>query len=283
MAPARAWQELAPGVFVLPWEPFRLNVGLVLGQERAILIDTGASLDAGREIVKLAKSMTELPLGAVNSHDHFDHCFGNGALDAEVIWSHRLCAEHLRWDGEEQQREVISQLRSTDPETAEQVAASTIVSPGCLIDDEVDLDLGERLVTLIHPGRGHTDNDVVAWVAGERILFAGDLVEEGAPPSFEDSFPLEWPDSLAPLLALDPDKVVPGHGAVVDAAFMRRQQVDLQQLADLARKGFRNSQRPAEFDVDTAFPGRPAQTAIRRAYSQLTAASTGAWVERQPG
>jgi glyoxylase-like metal-dependent hydrolase (beta-lactamase superfamily II) len=138
-------------------------------------------------------------------------------------------------------------------------------------------------VTLIHPGRGHTDNDVVAWVAGERILFAGDLVEEGAPPSFEDSFPLEWPDSLAPLLALDPDKVVPGHGAVVDAAFMRRQQVDLQQLADLARKGFRNSQRPAEFDVDTAFPGRPAQTAIRRAYSQLTAASTGAWVERQPG
>lgn len=267
----------------MAWKPFRLNVGLVLGQERALLIDTGASWEAGRDIVKLAKKVTDLPLGAVNSHSHFDHCFGNGALEADVIWSHRLCAEHLRWDGVEQQREVIARLRTSDREIAQQISESPIVSAGCLLDDEVELDLGERVVALLHPGRGHTDNDVVAWIADCRVLFAGDLVEEGAPPSFEDSFPLDWPDSLAALLALDPDKIVPGHGAVVDAAFARQQHTDLQQLADLSRKGFRNSRRPTEFDVETAFPGRPAQIAIRRAYSQLTEASSGAWVERQPG
>ncbi|MGC2191399.1 MAG: MBL fold metallo-hydrolase [Candidatus Dormiibacterota bacterium] len=283
MAAADAWRELAPGVFVMAWKPFRLNVGLVVGQERALLIDTGASWEAGRAIVKLAKEVTDLPLGAVNSHSHFDHCFGNGALEADVIWSHRLCAEHLRWDGVAQQREAIAKLRATDQEIAQQISESPIVTPGCLLDDDVELDLGERVVTLLHPGRGHTDNDVVAWIADGRVLFAGDLVEEGAPPSFEDSFPLEWPDSLASLLALDPDKIVPGHGAVVDAAFARQQHTDLQQLADLSRKGFKNSRRPTEFDVETAFPGRPAQTAIRRAYSQLSAASSGAWVERQPG
>jgi len=283
MTAADTWQELAPGIFVLTWQPYRLNVGLIVGQERALLIDTGASIDAGRAISKLATGMTELPLGAMNSHAHFDHCFGNGAFDPAVIWSHRLCAEHLRWDGEAQQRDVITQLRASNPELAQQVANSPIVSPGCLLDDEVELDLGERFVTLLHPGRGHTDNDIVAWIAEERVLFAGDLVEEGAPPSFEDSFPLEWPDSLTALLALDPDKIVPGHGAVVDSAFGRQQHGDLQQLADLSRKGFRNSRRPAEFDGETAFPGRPGQTAIRRAYSQLTAARTGAWVERQPG
>ncbi|MGH7642692.1 MAG: MBL fold metallo-hydrolase [Candidatus Dormibacteria bacterium] len=283
MAAADTWQEVAPGILVMPWPAFRLNVGLILGSERALLVDTGASIDAGREISQLAKEMTQLPLGAMNTHSHFDHCFGNGAFDPDVLWSHRLCAEHLRWDGEELQREVITELRVSDQELALQVSNSPLVSPACLLEDEVELDLGERVVTLLHPGRGHTDNDIVAWIAHDRVLFAGDLVEEGAPPSFEDSFPLEWPESLAVLLALDPDQIVPGHGAVVDAQFARQQHHDLQQLADLSRKGFRNSRRPAEFDVETAFPGRPAQTAIRRAYSHLTAASTGAWVERQPG
>ncbi|HVC38475.1 MAG TPA: MBL fold metallo-hydrolase [Candidatus Dormibacteraeota bacterium] len=283
MAAPADWTELAPGVFVAVWAPFNLNVGLVVGAERAVLFDTGHSLATGLEIVQLARERTELPLGAVNSHSHFDHCFGNGALQPDVLWSHRLCAEHLRWDGEAQQREVIARLRDRDREVAQAIAASPIVSPACLLEDEVELDLGGRIVTLAHPGRGHTDNDVVAWVGSDRVLFAGDLVEEGAPPSFEDSYPLDWPDSLASLLALDPDRIVPGHGAVVDAGFARAQHTDLQQLADLSRKGFRNSRRPGEFDVDTAFPGKPAQTAIRRAYGQLAAATSGAWVERQPG
>lgn len=283
MAPARAWQELAEGLFTMPLEPFRANVGLVLGQERALLVDTGASLTEGRELVQLAKQVSDLPLEAVNTHNHFDHCFGNGALEAEAIWSQRLCAEHLRWEGPIQQRAVVARLRETDPQVAHQVATSPIVQPGCLFDDRVDLDLGERVVTLTHPGRGHTDNDGAVWVGDARVLFAGDLVEEGEPPSFEDSFPLDWPDTLGALLELGPEKVVPGHGAVVDSAFVRRQQTDLQKLAGLARTGFQASRRPIDFDVDTAFPATVAQVAVRRAYFQLTATRTGGWAVRQPG
>jgi glyoxylase-like metal-dependent hydrolase (beta-lactamase superfamily II) len=231
----------------------------------------------------MAKNVTTLPLEAVNSHDHFDHCFGNGALEPDVIWSHRLCAEHLRWEGSIQQREVTARLRPTDPHAAQQISASPIIQAGCLFDDRVDLDLGERVVTLLHPGRGHTDNDSVVWIADQRVLFAGDLVEEGAAPSFEDSFPLDWPDTLGALLELGPEKVIPGHGAVVDRAFVLRQQTELQQLADLARKGFQASRRPIDFDADTAFPAHTAQVAVRRAYFQLTATRTGAWAVRQPG
>jgi glyoxylase-like metal-dependent hydrolase (beta-lactamase superfamily II) len=202
---------------VQSWEPFRLNVGLVLGHELALLIDTGASAEMGGEIVEQARSVTDLPLGAVNSHFHFDHCFGNAALDGGVIWSHRLCAQHLRWEGAEQQRSVIAELRTAQPQLAQQVAASQIVTPECVFEDRAELNLGERVILLVHPGRGHTDNDVAVWIEDARILFTGDLAEEGAAPSFEDSFPLEWPDALAVLLALDPEQVVPGHGAVVDA------------------------------------------------------------------
>ncbi|MGA2872492.1 MAG: MBL fold metallo-hydrolase [Candidatus Dormibacteria bacterium] len=283
MAAQCSWKELAPGVLVQSWEPFRLNVGLVLGHELALLIDTGASAEMGGEIVEQARSVTDLPLGAVNSHFHFDHCFGNAALDGGVIWSHRLCAQHLRWEGAEQQRSVIAELRTAQPQLAQQVAASQIVTPECVFEDRAELNLGERVILLVHPGRGHTDNDVAVWIEDARILFTGDLAEEGAAPSFEDSFPLEWPDALAVLLALDPEQVVPGHGAVVDAGFLRRQYADLQQLAELCRDGFLKGRRPWEFDVETAYPGQPALVAIRRAYDQLASERSGAWVERQPG
>ncbi|MGC1184415.1 MAG: MBL fold metallo-hydrolase [Candidatus Dormiibacterota bacterium] len=283
MPATAAWEELGPGVFRLVSQPFRLNVGLIVGQERALLVDTGASLATGRELINLSRSVTPLPLGAINTHSHFDHCFGNGAFDPGVIWSHRLCAEHLRWDGLEQQREVVAQLRSESKAVAQQLAGSPVVSAECLLEDQAHLDLGGRTVTLLHPGRGHTDNDIVAWVADARLLYAGDLVEEGGAPSFEDAYPLDWPRSLAGLLNLEPTRIVPGHGAVVDLVFVRQQQADLERLADLCRQGFMNSRRPSEMDEETAFPARTSRTAIRRAYDQLATDSSGVWVERQPG
>lgn len=283
MPVAGGWDELDSGVFRLVAEPFRLNVGLIVGKERAVLVDTGASLATGQELVTRARTVTALPLGAINTHSHFDHCFGNGAFDAQVIWSHRLCADHLRWDGLERRREAVAQLRSGNVAAAQELAASPVVSAGCLLEERAYLDLGERMVTLIHPGRGHTDNDVAAWLADVRLLFAGDLVEEGGAPSFEDSYPLDWPDSLGVLLALEPARVIPGHGQVVDPVFVRQQQTDLQKLADLCREGFRNSRRPSEMDEETVLPARTARTAIGRAYSQLATESSGVWVERQPG
>ena len=80
-----------------PWRWSRS--GLAVGEERALLVDTGCSLEMGGEISELTRSSTDLPLGAANSHDHFDHCFGNGILEADLIWSRRLCAEHLGRDG----------------------------------------------------------------------------------------------------------------------------------------------------------------------------------------
>jgi glyoxylase-like metal-dependent hydrolase (beta-lactamase superfamily II) len=84
-------------------------------------------------------------------------------------------------------------------------------------------------VSLRHLGRGHTGADLV--VAVDDVLFAGDLVEEGAPPAMEDSFPLEWPDTVTALLELVRGPVVPGHGAVVDAAFVTAQRDELARLA----------------------------------------------------
>jgi hypothetical protein len=75
-------------------------------------------------------------------------------------------------------------------------------------------------------------------VSDAEVTFAGDLVEEGAPPAFEDAYPLDWPATLDTLLAAArPGPVVPGHGAVVDWAFVRDQRELLARVATAARTG----------------------------------------------
>jgi glyoxylase-like metal-dependent hydrolase (beta-lactamase superfamily II) len=69
------------------------------------------------------------------------------------------------------------------------------------------------------------------------VVFAGDLVEEGAPPAFEDSFPAEWPATLGRLHAMARGPVVPGHGAVVDAAFVGAQREELLAVLAAVRAG----------------------------------------------
>ncbi|HEX6596344.1 MAG TPA: hypothetical protein VF045_05385, partial [Acidimicrobiales bacterium] len=69
-------------------------------------------------------------------------------------------------------------------------------------------------------------------------VFAGDLVEESGPPAYgDDSHPLDWPATAARLLGLvrNQDRVVPGHGAVVDRAFVAAQQRDLENVAKSIR------------------------------------------------
>ena len=61
----------------------------------------------------------------------------------------------------------------------------------------VPLDLGDRAVELVHPGRAHTAGDLVARVQDVDVLVAGDLVEESEMPVLgEDSWPMEWPLTL---------------------------------------------------------------------------------------
>jgi glyoxylase-like metal-dependent hydrolase (beta-lactamase superfamily II) len=57
-------------------------------------------------------------------------------------------------------------------------------------------------------------------------VFCGDLVEEsGEPQAGPDAVPSRWPGALDRLLELGGEDAlyVPGHGAVVDAGFVRSQ------------------------------------------------------------
>jgi glyoxylase-like metal-dependent hydrolase (beta-lactamase superfamily II) len=180
--------------------------------------------------------VTPHPWTVVDTHAHYDHCFGNAAFRPATIWGSRGCAADLLATGEAQRAARAAELLADgDAEGAEQVRRAPLDPPDALVDDVAVLDVGGVEVVLRFLGHGHTGHDLVVEVEDGRdgtTVFAGDLVEEGAPPAFEDAFPAEWPATLGRLHAMARGPVVPGHGAVVDAAFVGAQREE--QLAVLA-------------------------------------------------
>jgi len=86
----------------------------------------------------------------------------------------------------------------------------------------IDIDLGNRIVRLMHLGRGNTAGDLVAWVPDAKTLIVGDILVSPVPYSY-GSYPGEWSAVLGKLEAMDADVIVPGHGPVMhDKAYMRQ-------------------------------------------------------------
>jgi glyoxylase-like metal-dependent hydrolase (beta-lactamase superfamily II) len=225
------WIELGEGVFSKRYESLDLNVGAVLCEEGVLVVDTRAHHGQARDLLADLGRITRHPVRwVVNTHHHWDHTFGNAVLLPAPIWGHERCAEALRRSGERMRREA----REWFPAHAHLFDEVVVTAPDHTFDQAATLDAAGRTVELRYLGRGHTDNDIVVLVPDAGVMFAGDLIEESGPPFFDDSFPLEWPDTLSGLLPLATGPLVPGHGAVADAAFAAAQQQDLFEVARLA-------------------------------------------------
>ncbi|KAA1426205.1 MBL fold metallo-hydrolase [Nocardioides antri] len=269
--------EIADRVWVARYSWFDVNVTLVGGSRGLVVVDTHASALAARAVVDDVRGLGAGEVVAVvNTHEHFDHTFGNATFREEYdatlpIHATDEAAARTPAAGERVKRRYDE---AVDDPHREEVLATTIVPADHVFSSASVLDLGDRAVELVHPGRGHTGGDLVVRVPDADVLLAGDLVEESAPPAYgEDSFPLDWPLTLDLVLNLTtPDTiVVPGHGAVVDRAFVQDQRADIGVVAetvrDLAGRGV-----PVEDALAAAewpFPREGLANAVRRAYAQL--------------
>lgn len=272
------WREIADRVFVRRFAFLDQTIGAVVGRERVLVIDTRSTLVQARELLDDLRHVSRLPHLVFNTHAHFDHVLGNAAFRPCEIWGEDGCARFMRDHGLDRRARVAAQI----PEIAADLLASPVDPPDQTFVGEATLDLGDRRVDLRFLGRGHTDHDVVALVPDDGVLFAGDLVEEGAPPSFGDAFPLDWPATLGHLLdAAGEGQVVPGHGEIVDRDFVAGQLGEIAFLAEMARRQWPDlraaghepaGQAPEYLVTDAArhlgWPAAPVRDALSRGIAQ---------------
>jgi glyoxylase-like metal-dependent hydrolase (beta-lactamase superfamily II) len=231
------WIEVGDRIWARRHAELDLTLGLVVGDRACLVIDTGADEAQGAALAAAVRELTGLPWSVVLTHAHFDHSFGTAAFGECPVWAHPACAADLAVTGEAQRSAWVEHYREQGSrEAAERIAAARIVPPDRLVEGGAVVDLGGRLVRLAHPGPGHTGHDLVVHVPDSHLVFAGDLVEQGAPPSFGDAFPQAWPSAVDRVLALGARTLVPGHGEPVDAAFVARQRAELAEVAQLCRE-----------------------------------------------
>lgn len=256
------WEEVDEGVWTRRYRPYQINITAIDVGGAFVLVDTRGSLTQGRELAADVGSLAAQPvLGVVNTHEHFDHTFGNAAFDVPR-WGHVRCAEKLAASGQQQRAAALSWV----PEEAhDELNESPIVPPDNTFEKESTVEVGDRALRLLHLGRGHTDNDVIVLVEDADVVIAGDLVEEGAPPAYGDAFPFDWPETVNALLEHVSGPVVPGHGEVVDEAFVRRQQRELAGVAAMARKHLEEGAAMATLTQGGPFPPDVMELAIERA------------------
>lgn len=266
-----AFTEVADRVWVARHEWYDVNVTVIGGAAGLVVVDTHASVTAMRTTWDAFRRISDAPVVAVvNTHDHFDHVLGTSLFEGVPVHAHEEAAAALR--------RFRDDRPPYDGERAAEIDASPVVVPDRTLSSARVVDLGDRQVELLHPGRGHTAGDVVVRVPDADVLLTGDLVEESAPPSFgTDCWPMEWPTSLDLAIGLITEHtlVVPGHGAVVDRDFVHQQRGEIgivaETIRDLAGRGVPASQ--ALDQGEWPWPQDLLTHAVARGYEQLPRAS----------
>jgi glyoxylase-like metal-dependent hydrolase (beta-lactamase superfamily II) len=272
MGVADGWVEIGDRVFVRRYEFYDQNIGVILGRDEALVIDTRATYRQAREILTDLRSLTTDPVTVVvDTHGHWDHTFGNAVFRPATIWGHEGCVAFMERTGEARKPTIATNT----PEVAGDLDEVAIDPPDRTFASTATVEVGGRDVELRFLGRGHTDHDVVISVPGTDVLFAGDLLENGAVPWYGDGYPIEWAGTAARLAGLvHPERgvVVPGHGDHAGRAFADAQAASIAALAELAGRV-----HGGEIALDDAiaahpFPEHPPEDARRplmRALAQL--------------
>ncbi|SHG44900.1 MBL fold metallo-hydrolase [Ornithinibacillus halophilus] len=174
------------------WE--KVHSYLLLGTERAALIDTGLGID---NIKRITDQLTNLPIIVITTHVHWDHIgshqeFGTIVVHhEEASWLEEgikgLSIDQIRKDVA---RDITKQPPVTfNPSTYTpyQGKASEVVSDGDLID------LGERILTILHTP-GHSPGHICVLDNTYNYLFTGDLLYTGTP--IYAHYPTTSPENL---------------------------------------------------------------------------------------
>ncbi len=140
------------------------------------------------------KKVTSQPVKyVIYSHSHYDHIAGGKPfkdLGAKFIAHKNAKAQLVRFP------------------------TADVVMPDELVNNKRTLELGGTTLELLYVGRNHSDNSLVMRLPKEKIIFTVDFVPIQTLPfrNMPDTTnPLDWQASLKRVVALDWDRMIPGH------------------------------------------------------------------------
>ena len=169
--------------------------------EDALIYDTHITIEHADYIRKTLADAGVKNFTIVLSHWHLDHVAGTAAFADCPIISNKRTANHLR-----KRRAAIENGTSSGPP-----AIKPLIMPTETFEERKHMRVGKINIELIEANI-HSDDATVLWLAEERMLLAGDTMEDtvtyvGEPEHFDTHL-----KDLDRLWALGPERILPNHG-----------------------------------------------------------------------
>ena len=183
---------------------------LLLGKDKALLIDTGLGVANIKEVVN---KITNLPIMVVTTHIHWDHIGGHALFDSFAVFE-----SEKEWikNGFPLPLDVVkSNLIDATCDFPREFSLEKYEVfqgvPQRLLFDNDKIDLGERKVRVIHTP-GHSPGHCCFYEEKRMYLYAGDLVYKGCLDMFYPSTDPElFMQSIDKVCKLKVEKIMPGH------------------------------------------------------------------------
>ena len=197
------------------------NCYLVMGTERAALIDTGLGVS---DIGSVVRELTSLPVTVLTTHAHWDHIGGHGLFGDVRI--HKEEAGWLSGSFPLSRSDVIRYLtalpcrfpKGFDPDGYSVYSGG---ANGILSDGDVT-DLGGRSLVTVHTP-GHSPGHCCFFDPDRGMMFTGDLIYMGKLDAYYPSTdPLAFYGSVKRVCGFGVSRIFPGHHRTdLDPSFAR--------------------------------------------------------------
>ncbi|MBX2869439.1 MAG: quinoprotein relay system zinc metallohydrolase 2 [Acidiferrobacterales bacterium] len=254
-------EEVADGIFLREsqfgqvFEQDNLaNIGFIIGERCIAVIDTGGTPVEGKGLQCAIREQSSTPICyVINTHVHPDHLLGNQVFDHS----------NTEFVGHKNLARAISLLGSTYIERLREVAPdleSRLVPPTRIVETAIDLDLGNRILSLrAFPG-AHTDNDITITDQRTKTIWTGDLLFSRHIPILGGSGSiLGLIEATATIGEQSTRLMIPGHGPISTAPsrVIESQLQYLTELRDLVREWIADGGDigPAVEQIGSSYPG----------------------------
>ena len=192
------------------------NTGICIGENSVVMVDPSMP-EISDAVVASVRALTDKPIEyVINTHWHWDHVGANenmAKLGATLVAQEDALQWMTTWQ--------ISGRAGTP-----KAPQPPLGVPKITFSDRMNIDVAGCPITLTSPEPAHTDGDAIVYFSSANIYQVGDIYLQGTFPYFD----LNTGGSINGLIAtldklldeISPDTVViPGHGAVSNAAEMR--------------------------------------------------------------
>lgn len=208
--------EVQTGVFVRPSENGVIfednniaNIGFIVGDKEIAVIDSGGSVKEAQQLKCKIKKVSDLPIRyLINTHVHPDHTMGNSVFDNPNITfiGHHNLSHAIA---------ILSKtyLRRYNEKSSEKLSEKSIFFPKKIVTDELEINLGNRILTLIAIQKSHTNNDLIVHDKKTDTLWLSDLLFHKHVPVIGKSGSVNgWLKVVQQLRDKGVKNIIPGHG-----------------------------------------------------------------------